>query len=96
LNHRHHQYSCECESDEDAPEVGTQWARNKISPFSIKGPAVVKGKKLYIYPEQYEGQECDPLRNNAMARSRDNFSVTCYAANPYLLGSVFQKSMPAA
>jgi ABC-type branched-subunit amino acid transport system substrate-binding protein len=22
---------------------------------------VVKGKKLYIYPEQYEGQECDPL-----------------------------------
>ena len=28
---------------------------------AIKGPAVVKGKKLYIYPEQYEGQECDPL-----------------------------------
>ena len=27
----------------------------------IKGQAVVKGKKLYIYPEQYEGQECDPL-----------------------------------
>ena len=26
-----------------------------------KGPAVVKGRKLYIYPEQYEGQECDPL-----------------------------------
>ena len=22
---------------------------------AIKGPAVVKGKKLYIYPEQYEG-----------------------------------------
>jgi len=22
---------------------------------------VAKGKKLYIYPEQYEGQECDPL-----------------------------------
>ena len=22
---------------------------------------MVKGKKLYIYPEQYEGQECDPL-----------------------------------
>ena len=28
---------------------------------AIKGPAVDKGKKLYIYPEQYEGQECDPL-----------------------------------
>ena len=28
---------------------------------AIKGPAGVKGKKLYIYPEQYEGQECDPL-----------------------------------
>jgi len=29
--------------------------------LAIKGPAVVNGKKLYIYPEQYEGQECDPL-----------------------------------
>src|SRR6476620_10970235 len=28
---------------------------------AIKGPAVVKGRKLYIYPEQYEGQECHPL-----------------------------------
>jgi urea transport system substrate-binding protein len=28
---------------------------------AIKGPAVVKGKKLYIYPEQYEGRESDPL-----------------------------------
>ncbi|MGE0715068.1 MAG: substrate-binding protein [Alphaproteobacteria bacterium] len=28
---------------------------------AIKGPAVVKGRKLYIYPEQYEGQENDPL-----------------------------------
>jgi len=28
---------------------------------AIKSAAVVKGKKLYIYPEQYEGQECDPL-----------------------------------
>jgi len=28
---------------------------------AIKGAAVVKGRKLYIYPEQYEGQECDPL-----------------------------------
>ena len=28
---------------------------------AIKGPAVTQGKKLYIYPEQYEGQECDPL-----------------------------------
>jgi branched-chain amino acid transport system substrate-binding protein len=28
---------------------------------AIKGPAVVDGKTLYIYPEQYEGQECDPL-----------------------------------
>jgi ABC-type branched-subunit amino acid transport system substrate-binding protein len=28
---------------------------------AIKGPAVVAGKKLYIYPEQYEGQEFDPL-----------------------------------
>src|SRR6266705_3728428 len=28
---------------------------------TIKGPAVVKGRTLYIYPEQYEGQECDPL-----------------------------------
>jgi ABC-type branched-subunit amino acid transport system substrate-binding protein len=28
---------------------------------AIKGPAVVNGKTLYIYPEQYEGHECDPL-----------------------------------
>src|SRR3954470_9575275 len=28
---------------------------------AIKGPAVVKGRTLYIYPEQYEGQEADPL-----------------------------------
>jgi branched-chain amino acid transport system substrate-binding protein len=28
---------------------------------AIKGPAVEQGKTLYIYPEQYEGQECDPL-----------------------------------
>jgi ABC-type branched-subunit amino acid transport system substrate-binding protein len=28
---------------------------------AIKGQAVVTGRKLYIYPEQYEGQECDPL-----------------------------------
>src|SRR3954453_5597195 len=28
---------------------------------AIKGSAVVDGKTLYIYPEQYEGQESDPL-----------------------------------
>ena len=28
---------------------------------AIKAAAVVEGKTLYIYPEQYEGQECDPL-----------------------------------
>src|SRR3954468_1004863 len=28
---------------------------------AIKGPAVLDGQKLYIYPEQYEGQECHPL-----------------------------------
>jgi ABC-type branched-subunit amino acid transport system substrate-binding protein len=28
---------------------------------AIKGPAVAKGRKLYIYPEQYEGGECHPL-----------------------------------
>jgi branched-chain amino acid transport system substrate-binding protein len=28
---------------------------------AIKGPAVLQGKKLYIYPEQYEGEECHPL-----------------------------------
>src|SRR3954463_6370253 len=28
---------------------------------AIKGPAVVDGKTLYISPEQYEGQESDPL-----------------------------------
>ncbi len=28
---------------------------------AIKGPAVVQGKTLYIYPEQYEGAESDPL-----------------------------------
>src|SRR6266581_5678201 len=28
---------------------------------AIKGPAVVNGKTLYIYPEQYEGAESDPL-----------------------------------
>jgi ABC-type branched-subunit amino acid transport system substrate-binding protein len=28
---------------------------------AIKAAAVVEGRTLYIYPEQYEGQECDPL-----------------------------------
>ena len=28
---------------------------------AIKGQAVVEGRTLYIYPEQYEGQESDPL-----------------------------------
>ena len=28
---------------------------------AIKGPVVVEGRTLYIYPEQYEGQEADPL-----------------------------------
>lgn len=28
---------------------------------AIKGPAVEKGKTLYIYPEQYEGEESHPL-----------------------------------
>jgi ABC-type branched-subunit amino acid transport system substrate-binding protein len=28
---------------------------------AIKGPVVVEGQTLYIYPEQYEGQESDPL-----------------------------------
>lgn len=28
---------------------------------AIKEPAVLKGGKLYIYPEQYEGEESDPL-----------------------------------
>jgi ABC-type branched-subunit amino acid transport system substrate-binding protein len=28
---------------------------------AIKGPAVVEGRKLYVYPEQYEGEESDPL-----------------------------------
>jgi ABC-type branched-subunit amino acid transport system substrate-binding protein len=28
---------------------------------AISGPAVTEGKTLYIYPEQYEGQESDPL-----------------------------------
>jgi branched-chain amino acid transport system substrate-binding protein len=28
---------------------------------AIKGAAVVDGKTLYLYPEQYEGQECHPL-----------------------------------
>src|SRR3954470_16106084 len=28
---------------------------------AIKGPAVVEGQTLYIYPEQYEGQEYHPL-----------------------------------
>jgi branched-chain amino acid transport system substrate-binding protein len=28
---------------------------------AIKGPVVVEGKTLYLYPEQYEGQEADPL-----------------------------------
>jgi branched-chain amino acid transport system substrate-binding protein len=28
---------------------------------AIKQPAVVRGRTLYIYPEQYEGQESDPL-----------------------------------
>jgi ABC-type branched-subunit amino acid transport system substrate-binding protein len=28
---------------------------------AIKRSAVTNGKTLYLYPEQYEGQECDPL-----------------------------------
>jgi branched-chain amino acid transport system substrate-binding protein len=28
---------------------------------AIKQPVVVKGRTLYVYPEQYEGQESDPL-----------------------------------
>ena len=28
---------------------------------AIKGPVVDEGRTLYIYPEQYEGQEADPL-----------------------------------
>src|SRR6478752_302709 len=28
---------------------------------AIKGPVVDRARKLYIYPEQYEGQECHPL-----------------------------------
>ena len=28
---------------------------------AIKKAAVAGGRRLYIYPEQYEGQECDPL-----------------------------------
>lgn len=28
---------------------------------AIKSEAVARGRKLYLYPEQYEGQECDPL-----------------------------------
>ena len=28
---------------------------------AIKGPVVTEARTLYIYPEQYEGQECDPL-----------------------------------
>jgi ABC-type branched-subunit amino acid transport system substrate-binding protein len=28
---------------------------------AIKRSAVTKGKRLYLYPEQYEGRECDPL-----------------------------------
>jgi ABC-type branched-subunit amino acid transport system substrate-binding protein len=28
---------------------------------AIKGPVVERARTLYIYPEQYEGQECDPL-----------------------------------
>jgi ABC-type branched-subunit amino acid transport system substrate-binding protein len=28
---------------------------------AIKAAAVTEGSTLYIYPEQYEGQECDPL-----------------------------------
>ena len=28
---------------------------------AIKGPTVVEGRTLYIYPEQYEGEDWDPL-----------------------------------
>jgi len=28
---------------------------------AIKGPVVIEGETLYIYPERYEGQESDPL-----------------------------------
>src|SRR5262249_48605827 len=41
---------------------------------AIKGPAVVVGKKLYVYPEQYEGEECHPLLfcTGPVPRSRSN------------------------
>jgi ABC-type branched-subunit amino acid transport system substrate-binding protein len=42
---------------------------------AIKGPAVVKGRKLYIYPEQYEGQERDALISSAPARCRRSRSI---------------------
>ena len=41
---------------------------------AIKGPVVVKGKTLYIYPEQYEGRS--PIRSSsAPARCRRSRST---------------------
>ena len=42
---------------------------------AIKGPAVVEGKKLYIYPEQYERQECQAWRGRSDRKIDSLFSL---------------------
>ena len=44
---------------------------------AIKGPAVAKGKKLYIYPEQYEGRNVT-RSSSAPARSQRSRSIISY------------------
>jgi urea transport system substrate-binding protein len=46
------------EQDEVVVVVGGVFSSTRQA---IKGAAVVEGRTLYIYPEQYEGQESDPL-----------------------------------
>ena len=53
----------------ETPPPGSSTSRRRrrprrhlqLDPPSHQGPRGRRGRKLYIYPEQYEGQECHPL-----------------------------------
>jgi hypothetical protein len=45
---RNHQYLCGCKCNDDAPEVNTQWVRNKISLFS--SPSTLLSKSISRVP----------------------------------------------